>query len=147
MDKLLDSLQSVIKNERIGNPVFLRVVMNVSENNQGLIFPISQLFYFSNTLILSLVQSVFAQGSDESNQVTAMVHYEDGQMALLSTNRVDTQTDLDLMLVGTKGVIYHQTPIGRNYLSGTPPQVRENVIIAQDLKQSLITGKPILVEE
>lgn len=147
MDKLIDSIQSVIKDERIGNPVFLRVVLNVVENNQGLIFPISQLLSFSNALIPSTQQRAYAQGSDESKQITVMLDYEDGQMALLSTNRVDNQTDLDLMLVGTKGVIYHQTPDGRNFLSGTPPQINENALISQVIKQSLITGKPILVEE
>ena len=36
-------------------------------------------------------------------------------MALLSVNRVAVETAVDIMLVGNKGVIYHETPVGRHY--------------------------------
>lgn len=146
MDELKDSLQSVIEQGRIGSPVFIRVVLNINDNVEDLINPSSELIAFSNELFPSEIHSVYAQCSIDDIQVTVMLHFVGGQMALLSINRVDSQTDIDLMLVGNKGVIYHQTPIGRNYLSGIPPILGETGILTDVITESLATGKPIMVE-
>ena len=147
MDLLIDSLQSVINKDRIGSPVFIRIVLNIAENIETLIQPTSELVAFSNALLPSETHSVYAQGSNDDTQVTVMLHFVGGQMALLSTNRVDTQTDIDLMLVGNRGVIYHQTPIGRNYFSGNPPKLGETGLLTDVITQSLASGKPVMVEE
>ncbi len=147
MDLLMDSLQSVIEKDRIGSPVFIRAILNIAENVESLIQPTSELVAFSNKLLPSETYSVYAQGSNDDTQVTVMLHFVEGQMALLSTNRVDTQTDIDFMLVGNRGVIYHQTPIGRNYLSGKPPELGETGLLTDVITQSLASGKPIMVEE
>lgn len=147
MDQLKDSLQSVIDKDRIGSPVFIRAILNIAENEVTLLQPTTGLIVISNELLPSDSHSVYAQGSDDDTQLTVMLQYIGGQMALLSTNRVNYQTDIDLMLVGNRGVIYHQTPIGRNYLSGTPPKLSESGIITDVITQSLATGKPIMVEE
>ncbi|RKU28323.1 hypothetical protein C6497_08880 [Candidatus Poribacteria bacterium] len=146
MDELKETLQSVIDQDRIGSPVFIRVVLNMAENVDTLIHPTSELVAFSNALIPSEIRSLYTQSSNDDTQVTVMLHFVGGQMALLSTNRVDSQTDIDLMLVGNKGVIYHQTPIGRNYLSGNPPILGETGLFTDVMTQSLATGKPIKVE-
>ncbi len=146
MDQLKDALQSVIDKDRIGSPVFIRAILNITDNVETLIQPTTGLIAFSNELLPSESHSVYAQASDDDIQVTVMLHYVGGQMALLSTNRVNSQTDIDLMLVGNKGVIYHQTPIGRNYLSGTPPKLGETGPLTDVITQSLATGKPIIVE-
>lgn len=146
MEELKETLQSVIDQDRIGSPVFIRVVLNIAEDVDTLIHPASELVAFSNALIPSDIHNVYAQCSNDETQVTVMLHFVGGQMALLSTNRVDSQTDIDLMLVGNKGVIYHQTPIGRNYLSGNPPILGETGLLTDVMTQSLATGQPIMVE-
>lgn len=146
MDKLKDALQSVIDKDRIGSPVFIRAILNIADNVESLIQTTTGLIAFSNELMPSDSHSVYAQASEDDIQVTVMVHYVGGQMALLSSNRVESQTDVDLMLVGNKGVIYHQTPIGRNYVSGTPPKLGETGSITDVITQSLTTGKPTIVE-
>ena len=146
MNQLIDSLQSVIGQDRIGSPVFIRAVLNIAENVETLIHSTSELVAFSNELLPSEIHSVYAQRSNDDTQVTVMLHFVGGQMALLSANRIDTETDIDLMLVGNKGVIYHQTPIGKHYHSGNPPILGESGLLTDVISQSLVTGKPIIVE-
>ena len=146
MEKLKDALQSVIDKDRIGSPVFIRAILNIADNVESLIQPTTRLIAFSNELMPSESHSVYVQASEDDIQVTVMIHYVGGQMALLSSNRVQSQTDIDLMLVGNKGVIYHQTPIGRNYLSGTPPKLGESGSLTDVIIQSLNTGKPTIME-
>lgn len=146
MELLKKSVNAVIEKERIGSPVFLRCVLNVASENDSLLGPTAEIVALSNGWIPSDPQSIYAQGDAEATQVTVMVKYVDGQMSMLSVNRVETETAIDIMLVGNKGVIYHETPIGRHYLSGTPPQLGKMEALSDVITQALTTGQPILVE-
>lgn len=146
MELLKRSVDSVIENDRIGSPVFLRCVLNVTSESDSLLQPIVDTVALSNGWIKSDPQSVYAQGDAYATQVTVMVKYVGGQMSVLSVNRVETETAIDLMLVGNKGVIYHETPIGRHYLSGTPPQLGKAEELSDTITQALETNQPILLE-
>ena len=76
-----------------------------------------------------------------------MLHYVGGQMALLSVNQADVDTAIDIMLVGNKGVIYHETPVGRHYLNATVPQLGATGELAEAIMQSLESGQPIRLED
>ncbi len=146
MELLKKAVNSVINKDRIGSPVFVRCVLNVAHLKNSLIHAAAEITSLSNEWIPSLPQTVYAQGDVNASQVTVMVKYSDGQMAVLSVNRVETETAIDMMLVGNKGVIYHETPIGRHYLSGTPHQLGNMQALAEGITKSLATGEPIMVE-
>ncbi len=147
MESLKISIDSVIKNDRIGSPVFLRCVLNIASEASDLLQPTAEMAALSNEWIPSQPQCVYAQGDAEATQVTVMIQYVGGQMVMLSINRVDTETAIDIMLVGNKGVIYHETPIGRHYLSATPPHLGAVGELAETISNALATGRPIAVEE
>ena len=67
-------------------------------------------------------------------------------MAFLSVNRVEVETAIDIMLVGNKGVIYHETPVGRHYLNATSPQLGATGELTAAIAQSLESGQPITLE-
>lgn len=146
MEILKESIQSVIEKDRIGSPVFLRCVLNIVDNVGSLLQPTSEMVSFSNGTIPSQVKSVYAQGAVDGLQVTVMLQYVGGQMAILSINRVETETAIDIMLVGNRGVIYHETPIGKHYLSATPPEFGKVGDYCEEIARSLSTGQPIAVE-
>ena len=147
MELLKKSVQSVIDEDRIGSPVFLRCVLNIASEASSLMQPAAEIVALSNGWMPSQPQSIYAQGDVDATQVTVMVKYADGQMAVLSINRVDTETGIDIMLVGNKGVIYHETPLGRRYLSATPPQLRNSGELTDAIVQALASDQPIAVED
>ena len=146
MELLKKSVQSVIDEDRIGSPVFLRCVLNIASEASSLMQPAAEIVALSNGWMPSQPQSIYAQGDVDATQVTVMVKYADGQMAVLSINRVDTETGIDIMLVGNKGVIYHETPLGRHYLSATPPQLNKLGELSDAITQALASDQPIAVE-
>ena len=146
MELLKKSVQSVIDEDRIGSPVFLRCVLNIASEASSLMQPAAEIVALSNGWMPSQPQSIYAQGDVDATQVTVMVKYADGQMAVLSINRVDTETGIDIMLVGNKGVIYHETPLGRHYLSATPPQLNKLGELSDAITQALASDQPITVE-
>ena len=146
MELLKKSVDSVIEKNRIGSPVFLRCVLNIYSKSAPLLQPAAEIVALSNGWIPSEVDTIYARGEANADQITAMVKYVDGQMSMLSVNRVETETAIDIMLVGNKGVIYHETPIGRHYLSGTPPQLGKSDVLTDTIAEALATGQPIKVE-
>ncbi len=146
MELLKKSIDSVIEKGRIGNPVFLRCILNIACDASSLLHPAAQIVELSNGWMTSEPQCIYAQGDVDTSQVTVMMKYAGGQMSILSINRVETETAIDIMLVGNKGVIYHETPIGRHYLSGTPPHLTETEEHLDIITQALATGQPITVE-
>ena len=146
MELLKQSVQSVLEKERIGSPVFLRCSLHVVGDAANLLSPVAEMAALANGWIPSPPARVYAQGDTGATQVTVMVHYTGGQMALLSVNRVEVETAIDLMLVGNKGVIYHETPVGRHYLNATSPQLGATGELTEAIAQSLESGQPITLE-
>ena len=146
MELLKKSVQSVLEKNRIGSPVFLRCVLHVVGEDMSLLSPVAEMSTLANEWIPSPPASVYTQGDADGTQVTVMVHYVGGQMALLSVNRVDVDTAIDIMLVGNKGVIYHETPVGRHYLNAIAPEFGETGELTEAIAQSLESGQPVALE-
>ena len=147
MELLKKSVQSVLEKDRIGSPVFLRCVLQVAGNASNLLPSAAEMAALANGWIPSSPSSVYAQGGTEATQITVMVHYVGGQMALLSVNRVDVDPAIDIMLVGNKGVIYHETPVGRHYLNAIAPELGETSELTEAIAQSLDSGQPVGLED
>ena len=147
MELLKKSVQSVLDKERIGSPVFLRCVLHVAGEAANLLPSMTEVAALANGWIPSQPARVYAQGDAEGTQVTVMIHYVAGQMTLLSVNRVDVETAIDIMLVGNKGVIYHETPVGRHYLNATPPELGDTGELTEAIVQSLESGQSIVLED
>ena len=146
MELLKKSVQSVLEKERIGSPVFLRCVLHVAGESANLLPSAAEVVALANTWIPSAPARVYAQGDANGTQITLMVHYVAGQMALLSVNRVDVDTAIDIMLVGNKGVIYHETPVGRHYLNAIAPEFDDTGELTEAITRSLESGQPIVLE-
>ena len=146
MELFKQSIQSVLEKDRIGSPVFLRCVLNITGEGANLLSPVAEVVALANAWIPSSPERVYAQGCAETTQVTVNIHYVGGQMALLSVNRVDVETAIDIMLVGNKGVIYHETPMGRHYSNAIPPELDDTGELAEAIAQSLESGQPITLE-
>ena len=146
MELLKKSVQSVLEKDRIGSPVFLRCVLHITGKDVELLPSVGEVAALANALMPSSPASVYTQGDANGTQVTVMVHYVAGQMAVLSVNRVDVDTAIDIMLVGNKGVIYHETPVGRHYQNAMAPELDGTGELTEAIAQSLDSGQPVVLE-
>ena len=146
MELLKKSVQSVLDKDRVGSPVFLRCVFHVTGEDANLLSSAAEMTALANAWMPSPPASVYTQGDVNGTQVTVMVNYVAGQMAVLSVNQVDVDTAIDIMLVGNKGVIYHETPVGRHYLNAIPPEFGETGELTAAIARSLDSGQPVVLE-
>ena len=143
MELLKKSVQSVLEKDRIGSPVFLRCVLHIADKSADLLASVGVVTALANEWIPSSPARVYAQGDADSTQVTVVVHYVAGQMALLGTDKVDIETAIDIMLVGNRGVIYYETPVGRYYQNAILPELDGIGELTAAIAQSLESGQPV----
>ena len=146
MELLKKSVQSVLEKDRVGSPVFVRCVLHVADESADLLSSVGVVTALANEWIPSSPERVYAQGHVDSPQMTVMVHYVGGQMALLSVDRADIETAIDIMLVGNRGVIYHETPIGRHYENAILPELDGTGELTAAIAASLESGQPVELE-
>jgi hypothetical protein len=145
MQSLQKSVQSVINEGRIGSPVFLRLMLQISINEENIVPATASLAALANTWMPSSPEQIYAQESADATQSTAMIQYAGGQTATLSVNSVppDIEVSIDLTLMGNKGVIYHETPTGRHRLMAGRIELSGGENLMNVINQAIKTGKPV----
>ncbi len=147
MDSLQQSVQSVIDGGRIGGPVFLRCMFQLPTVEEDIVQASATLATIANGWMPSSPQQIYVQQSKDVTQVTTMIHYVGGQTAILSVNRVpsDQEASIDLVFVGSQGVIYHETPVGRHRLMKPLIQLQKSTDVVDLLNQAIRTGAPVIL--
>ena len=159
IQSLQQSVQSVIADGRIGGPVFLRCMVQAHIEDAHIVKGMAALTALANMWMPSSPERLYALGSADATQATTTVQYAGGQTAILSINRIpDPQVALnrpespkdligeasvDLILIGNKGVIYHETPVGRHRLMNAPLEFSGGEHLMGLMEQAMKTGKPV----
>ncbi len=151
MESVRKSVQTVIESGRIGSPVFLRCALQVANESDmwskvSLLEPVTVVARVANGWMPSKPEHIYAQGDAEGTQLTLMVKYTGGEIALLNVNRVEKEPGVDIMLVGNRGVIYHETPTGRHRLGVQALDFGGSGELTAVISRALESGQPIRVE-
>ena len=149
MRSLQQAVQSVIDKGRIGSPVFLRCMLQIPIDEEDIAQATAGLAALANTWMPSSPEQIYVQQSADATQSTAMIEYSGGQTATISVNRVppDTETSIDLILMGNKGTIYHETPTGRHRFTKARIELGGGENLVDVISQSARTGKPVNLNE
>ena len=145
IQSLQQSVQSVIADGRIGSPVFLRCMVHAHIEGAHIVKGMAALTALANMWMPSSPERLYALGSADATQATATVHYAGGQTAILSVNRIPDhqEASVDVILIGNKGVIYHETPVGRHRLMNAPLEFNGGEHLMGAMEQAMKTGKPV----
>jgi len=145
MQSLQQSVQSVINEGRIGSPVFLRCMLQIPIKGESIAQVTAALAALANTWMPSSPEQIYVQESADAIQSTAMIQYSGGQTATVSVNCIppDTETSVDLILIGNKGAIYHETPMGRHRLMKDRIELNGGENLVNVINQAIRTGKPV----
>ena len=154
IQSLQQSVQSVIADGRIGSPVFLRCMVQANIGGAHIVKGMAALTALANMWMPSSPERLYALGSADATQATAIVQYAGGQTAILSVNRIPDhqvalnpdsigEASVDLILIGNKGVIYHETPVGRHRLMNAPLEFSGGEHLMGPMEQAMKTGKPV----
>ncbi len=149
MQSLQQSVQSVINEGRIGSPVFLRCMLQISIKEENIAQATAALAALANTWMPSSPEQIYVQKSVDAIQATAMIKYSGGQTATISVNCIppDTESSVDLILIGNKGTIYHETPMGRHRLTKGRIEFSGGENLADVINQAIKTGKPVTLNK
>ena len=99
----------------------------------------------ANTWMPSPPERIYAHGEIDKTQITAMVQYTGGQTAMLSLNRIPNAQDttVNLLLIGNKGVIHHETPVERHRLMQPPIELNGGEELIELIEAAINAGTPL----
>src|SRR5262245_19472509 len=107
---LHQGVRAIIASKRIGTPVFVRYHVQGLLTGAAIVPDLAQLIAEINAWFGQPAQSLYslASGKVSPYQNTLEVRYPQGESALLSeVHNVPGNRGVSLMLLGTKGAIYH----------------------------------------
>jgi len=153
MQFLYKTVKEVLDSERIGSPVFVRCIAQIASDREHLTDALAEALATANLWLDSPPQRVYAQGGKDAGQITATVHYVSGQTALVSVGTVKANDTprADLMLLGNKGAIYHDSIILPLFAIAAGPvsqteQLPITRLLMDAIELSLQTGKSAIIE-
>ena len=145
MQSLQKSVQSVIDKGRIGSPVFLRCLIQIPVQEDEITKATAALVELANTWMPSSPEQLYVQESADAVQSTALIQYSGGETATISVNRIppDGETSVDLVLLGNKGAIYHETPTGQHRFMKANIDLSGGADLVDAIGEAARTGEPV----
>jgi predicted dehydrogenase len=109
LKSLGQSVQQIINEGRIGSPVFVRCVAHVAPERAQLSACLNEVIATTTTWMGAPVERMYALGSADAGQLTAVLQFERGQTALVSVGVApNADPTIDLMVLGNRGAAYYQ---------------------------------------
>jgi hypothetical protein len=105
---------------------------------------LAEMIYYVNGWLAASVCRVYAIGGQAQGHVVISLEYDSGCAALLACGLDHKQPQIDLIILGSNGAIYHRELIQPLRDGLLTPKVIDNlqqIMIAVD--QSLTTGQPV----
>lgn len=146
-ETLSQTIQSTIKTDRIGTPVFVRCTAALVDDVADLTHAIGMMVHeFCKWFVLS-PNRVYAVGSLDRDQMTVTLEFSSGAMALLTVVLTRQMPQIDLTILGNQGAIYHAEPVQPMVLREIPDQLDEAVFdIVMAIEKSLYVKEPVDLE-
>ena len=129
---------------QVGHPVFVRCTAAVAECVETMKDHLAEMIYYVNGWLAASVCRVYALGGQAQGHVVTSLEYDSGCAALLACALDHTQPQIDLIILGSKGAMYHRNLIQPLRDGLLRPKVIDNlqqIMVAID--QSLATGQPV----
>ena len=147
MRSLYETTTRIIENGRVGVPVFARFSVQISHEDGHVEDVLARILTMTCSWMNAKPIMVYALSKDDSKHLTALVHYEDGQTAIVSVNTVPRHEHrVYLMILGNKGALYHDMealPPGFE-ITAKPLPIQGRLMHA--LNSSISTGRPEFLE-
>ncbi len=145
---LYETVKEILDTGRVGIPVFLRCSAQIEAGEDYVEDVLMRILAMTCSWMEAVPLRLYAQNGNKSKQLTVTAHYVGGQTAIVSVNATEDREDsLDLMLLGNKGALYHDSeslPPGFD-ITTEPLKVPEWLVDA--VAESYRSGKPALIEE
>lgn len=145
---LYETVKEILETGRVGVPVFLRCSAQIEAGDDYVEEVLMRILAMACSWMDAVPLRLYAQNGNKSNHLTVTAHYVGGQTAIVSVNAAPGIKDsLDLMLLGNKGALYHDSeslPPGFD-ITTEPLKVPEWLVDA--VIESYRSGEPTLIEE
>ena len=148
MKSLYQTVKEILDSGRIGVPVFMRCVVQVSPESEHMVSVLAKMLAMACSWLEASPLEVYAQSKDGSGQISVTVQYVDGKTSIVSVKVTPGATlSVDLMLLGNKGALYHDADALAPGFDITAVPVPVPDWLMDAVGHSLNSGEPMVIEE
>lgn len=138
------AVKANLETGRVGHPVFVRCTAATAESAETLTDHLAEMISHVNGWLAASVSRVYALGPHTQGHIATSLEYHSGSTALLTVAIDHTRPQIDLILLGSSGAIYHREQIHPSRDGSLTPKATKTVdTIMNAVTQSLATGKPV----
>ena len=148
MESLYQTVKEIVQNRRVGAPVFVRCVVQISSlESEHIGDVLATVLTMAGSWLEAVPLQIYAQIGAGARHISTTVRYAGGQSAIVSVYALADLTSIDLMVLGNKGALYHDAgAIAPEFdITAEPLPIPEWLMKA--VNRSLAEGEPTLIEE
>lgn len=109
LDDFHRAVQSTLATKRLGTPVFVRYLLQGPIAVRAVPSFLAQIVHTVSTWLDQDLHRIYALGAVKSRHVTLTLEYDRGASSQLTWAGAPQNPGLDLILVGNRGALYHDT--------------------------------------
>lgn len=149
MKCLYQTIKEIIDTGRVGEPVFVRYMVQISPGDEFtyecLVNTLAKMIVMTGSWMNASPRRIYAQNGNL--QLTVSAQFSRGQTAILCVNAGSICTKVDLTMLGNKGALYHDGICIPPDLDSTLELFTIPDWLINVLKRSLDSGRPEVVQE
>lgn len=144
---LRKAVQATLASQRLGRPVFVRLILQGSDGPDAAVAKLAQLSGLARDWLGQAPQRVYATGGADKGPVSVTWQFADGSTASVSYAHGSRLGDgLDVMVLGNHGALYHDA--GAANLWDDPLTVDDGAAATRAvIERALKSGKPEALEK
>ena len=138
------AVETNLAKSQVGQPVFVRCTAAIAECVETLNDHLAEMIYYVNGWLAASIHRVYAIGERAQGHVIVSLEYDAGHGALLACTLDCKQPQIDLIILGSRGAIYHREviqPLKDGILKPKVVDHLQETMVA--VNQSLATRQPI----
>ncbi len=134
------AVQTTLTSKRLGQPVFVRYLWSSPDKPETVLPRLAHVAATIRDWLGQTPERVYALGGAAAGQVSLTLEFREGASALLCWS---VGKGVDLMVLGTKGAIYHETGAADSWDEpATFPEARPDAELQSAIERALRTGRP-----
>jgi hypothetical protein len=137
------AVRSTLESKRLGRPVFVRYLLTSQDRADAALARLSQLAAAVRDWLGQPVERAHALGTPKTGHVSLTLEFRDGATALVGWAACPPRGDgLDLMLLGSRGAVYHDAGAARQWDEGAlgPPEADKDLLAL--IERAVRSGRP-----
>jgi hypothetical protein len=148
LTELHQAVQKVLASRRLGQPVFVRYLVQGLENAESIFPRLTRISAIVRAWLGQPLERLHALGSTSSGQVALTLQFRDGVTALIIFAQSQPRgAGVDILVIGNHGTLNYDAVSAVSWEESPAAEAPVDPLLYEAIEQSLLSGQPVALSE